>query len=115
MKKTILIIVLATFCLNFKAFAQNNAQPPTNYIKGKVTDEQGQPLPGATVKIQNERTISITDKDGKFTLTNRPINSVLIVSFVGYQTTNFLIPSNSTSEIAIQLKADANSLNEVQV
>ncbi len=51
MKKTILFIVLALLCLNFKAKAQNNAQPPAREIKGKVVDEQGQPLLGATIKI----------------------------------------------------------------
>lgn len=108
-------MVLAVLCLNFKLKAQNNAQPPTKNITGKVTDEQGQPLPGATVKIQNESTTGITGKDGKFTLSQAPLNGTLTVSFIGFQTANIPIMSNSTNDIVIQLKAAANSLNEVQV
>ncbi|MFA6084789.1 SusC/RagA family TonB-linked outer membrane protein [Mucilaginibacter sp.] len=115
MKKTILFIVLATLCFFFKSSAQNNSGPPIINIIGKVIDEQGTPLPGATVKIQNESRISITGKDGKFTFTNAPRKGVVSVSFIGFQTANIPLPLNFDNEFIIQLKADANSLNEVQV
>jgi TonB-dependent SusC/RagA subfamily outer membrane receptor len=115
MKKTILFIVLAVLCLNFKAPAQNNVQPPTNYIKGKVTDEQGKPLSGATVKILDENAISITDKNGYFSINNTQLKAILTISFIGYQTTNVPWFKERNVELLIQLKADANSLNEVQV
>ncbi|WP_292945110.1 SusC/RagA family TonB-linked outer membrane protein [Mucilaginibacter sp. 44-25] len=115
MKKTILFIVLATLCFFFNASAQINSRPPNTNFTGKVIDEQGTPLPGATVKIQNESRISITDKDGKFTFTNAPRNGAVSVSFIGFQTANIPMPLNFDNEFTIQLKADANSLNEVQV
>ncbi|MES2060458.1 MAG: SusC/RagA family TonB-linked outer membrane protein [Bacteroidota bacterium] len=115
MKKTILFIVLATLCFFFKSSAQNNSGPPIINIIGKVIDEQGTPLPGATVKIQNESRISITGKDGKFTFTNAPRKGAVSVSFIGFQTANIPLPLNFDNEFIIQLKADANSLNEVQV
>jgi TonB-linked SusC/RagA family outer membrane protein len=118
MKKTILCIVLAALYPFFKVSGQvtnNNTTTLTKNIAGKVTDEEGKPLPGATVKIQNESVITITDKDGRFTFNNASLNGSLTVSFIGFQTTNIPIPANSINEIIIQLKADANSLNEVQV
>jgi TonB-linked SusC/RagA family outer membrane protein len=115
MKKAILIIVLAALCHFFKANAQNTIKPPVKYITGKVTDEQGVPLPGATVKTLSNSAVSIADRDGKFALNNVPANGSLTVSFIGFQSTIVSIPTNPTNEIVIQLKADASSLNEVQV
>jgi TonB-linked SusC/RagA family outer membrane protein len=115
MKKTMLFIVLAALCLNFKAWAQNNTHPHNKKISGKITNEQGEPLPGASVKIQNESAVSITDENGKFTFNTVDPKGLITVSFIGFQTINILIPPNLTDEIVIQLKPDANSLNEVQV
>jgi TonB-linked SusC/RagA family outer membrane protein len=115
MKKTILFIVLATLCLNFKVVAQINTIPKTQQVQGKVTDEQGKPLPGATVKIKNGNMVAFTDKEGKFRFSDVPFKGVLTVSFIGFQSVDFLVPTNSTSDIIILLKADANTLNEVQV
>ncbi len=108
-------MILAALCLFFKASAQNNSRLPNTIITGKVIDEQGTPLPGATVKIQNESRISITGKDGKFTFTNAPRKGAVSVSFIGFQTANIPLPLNFDNEFIIKLKADANSLNEVQV
>jgi TonB-linked SusC/RagA family outer membrane protein len=115
MKKTILFIVLASLCLNFKASAQINTTPNTQRVQGKVTDEQGKSLIGATVKTRNGNVVTFTDRDGKFILKNVPLKSILMVSFIGFQTILIPVPISSSQEITIQLKADANSLNEVQV
>jgi TonB-linked SusC/RagA family outer membrane protein len=115
MKKTILIIVLALLCLNFRAGAQNNAQPTSKNIIGKVTDELGQPLSGATVKLKQSTIGIITDKDGNFIISHIPANGMLIISFIGYQTAEIHFDANNVGTLTIYLKADANSLNEVQV
>ena len=115
MKKTILFIVLATLCSNFKAVAQINTPPKNQQVRGKVTDEQGKPLPGASIKLQKGNLVTITDNEGKFVLNNVPSKGALSISFVGFQTIEIPIPINNSNEIFVQLKADANSLNEVQV
>ncbi|MDP9079032.1 MAG: SusC/RagA family TonB-linked outer membrane protein [Bacteroidota bacterium] len=115
MKKTILFIVLAALCLNFTAVAQINTPPKNQQVHGKVTDEQGKPLAGATVKLKSGNLATSTDNDGKFDLRNLPLKGILMVSFISFQSVEFPIPLNSSNEIIIQLKADGNSLNEVQV
>jgi len=115
MKKTILIIVLAALCLNFRAQAQNNTRPPNRNIIGKVIDEQGNPLTGATVKVKDGNNGVITDKDGNFNISHSGIKVLLLVSFVGYQTVEVPYDTNQPQQLIISLKADANSLNEVQV
>jgi TonB-linked SusC/RagA family outer membrane protein len=115
MKKTILIIVLALLCLNFEASAQNNAQPTSKNITGKVIDDQGQPLPGATVKVVNSPAITITDNAGNFTLNRISETGTLAITFIGYLSVTIPISANTNVPLTIILRADANSLNEVQV
>jgi TonB-linked SusC/RagA family outer membrane protein len=115
MKKTILIIVLAALCLFFKAFAQEKNQNHGQVLHGKVTDKQGLSLPGATVKIAHQNTTAISDSEGRFTIIPASTNGTIVVSFIGYQTANLTIPTNLSELLIVQLNADANSLNEVQV
>jgi TonB-linked SusC/RagA family outer membrane protein len=115
MKKTILLIVLAALCSFFKLFAQNNPHPPTSNVIGKVTDEQGQPLPGATIKLKGTNIIVITDQSGTFRMAPVSTTGILAISFVSYQTTEINFNTANRNPLAITLKADDNSLNEVQV
>ena len=102
-------------CLNFEASAQNNAQQTSKNITGKVIDEQGQPLPGATVKVINSPTITITDNAGNFTLNRISETGTLAITFIGYLSVTIPISANTNVPLTIILRADANSLNEVQV
>ncbi len=65
-----------------------NSPPPPSAaaeIKGKVTDEKGQPLEGATVLIKGTNNGTKTDADGNFSINAEP-NSTLIISYVGFET-----------------------------
>jgi len=84
-------------------------------IKGKVTDEQGKPLPGASVKLKQSNRGVITDSEGNFTLFNLPESGILVISFVSYETQEVAYDKNTSQPLNIQLKTDANALNEVQV
>ena len=56
-------------------------------VNGTVTDANGDPIIGASVVVKgNTANGTITDIDGKFSL-NVPKNAILVVSFVGYKTT----------------------------
>ena len=54
-------------------------------VKGTVNDEAGEPVIGATVKVQGSQAGSITDFDGKFSV-EAGSNATLVISYVGYQT-----------------------------
>lgn len=58
-----------------------------NYsVEGKITDESGEPIVGASVKLKNSReTFAITDVDGNFVLSNIHDKGTLQVSYVGYK------------------------------
>ncbi|HSI75997.1 MAG TPA: carboxypeptidase-like regulatory domain-containing protein, partial [Lunatimonas sp.] len=81
-------------------------------ISGRVTDERGDPIPGATVIIEGTATGTATDVDGNFSL-DVPEGSVLLFSFIGYQAQRVTV-SNQTS-LSIILQEDLSSLDEVVV
>ena len=81
-------------------------------ILGTVSDENGEPLPGATVLEKGTTNGTTTDLDGKFQL-NTTDNAILVISFVGYETQE--VPVNNQSSINIQMTLDAEQLEEVVV
>lgn len=97
-----LVLMLGLF-LSVGAFAQIN-------VKGHVKDAQGEPIIGATVRVANTQTATITDFDGNFTLkANRGAD--IAISYVGYQ--DATVKAAPTLEITLQ--EDAAILNEVVV
>ena len=84
MKKFLLCLVLAALCPFFAAQSQSNRQLPAPSVAGKVTDEQGNALPGATVKISGTQLGTTTDSQGSFKLIHVPADGTLIISFIGY-------------------------------
>jgi len=83
-----------------------------NVISGTVTDSNGQPLPGATILIQNTSRGTNTDFDGLFTL-EASEGEVLVISFVGFATTNVTVGKGKSYDIVLQ--EDAAQLDEVVV
>lgn len=84
-------------------------------VTGRVLDNMGSPLPGATVLLKGSTTVgTTTDGDGRFTL-NVPENSAptLVVSSIGYASQEVAL--NNRTKLEISLVADAKSLNEVVV
>jgi iron complex outermembrane receptor protein len=63
--------------LSVGAFAQIN-------VKGHVKDAQGESVIGATVRVVNTQTATITDFDGNFTLKANSGDDI-VISYIGYQ------------------------------
>ena len=80
-------------------------------ISGVVLDENGGPLPGANVIIENTSTGVSTDFDGNFTI-NANSGQVLVISYIGY-TSEYITIGNQDS-ITVSLQLD-NELEEVVV
>jgi TonB-linked SusC/RagA family outer membrane protein len=77
-----------------------------------VNDEDGNPLPGATIRLQGTTRGVITDTDGSFSITVLP-ESVLEISFIGYTTQTVAVGEKKV--LAIQLRPQSNELDEVTV
>ncbi len=82
-------------------------------ITGKVLDENGSPLPGASVVEKGTINGTQTDFDGNFTLTISSDAATLEVSYVGYGTTDIAIENQISFNV--QLTPEASSLDEVVV
>ncbi|WP_323826325.1 SusC/RagA family TonB-linked outer membrane protein [Algoriphagus sp. C2-6-M1] len=81
-------------------------------VSGKVIDDTGEPLPGATVTVSGTTTGIVTDIEGKYTL-NVPEGSTLVFSYVGYETKR--VPVGNQTQIDVTLNPDISSLEEVVV
>lgn len=82
------------------------------HIKGRVTDETGNPLIGVTVLVKGTMQGAKTDNDGRFTLAV-PETATIEFSFVGYETQQMKAREGAVFNIA--LKANSSGLNEVVV
>ncbi len=89
------------------AYAQNKT------VTGTVIDTTGESVIGASVLVQGTTNGTITDFDGKFTLTNVPADATITISFVGYKTVNVAL--NGRSSINVTLEDDSEALEEVVV
>ncbi|WP_299366265.1 TonB-dependent receptor [Winogradskyella sp.] len=83
-------------------------------VTGTVTEaSSGQPLPGVNVLIKDTTKGASTDFDGNFIINDVPLNSILVVSYLGFVTQEITITSSES--LSIVLQEDAQSLNEVVV
>ena len=95
------------FSISLVAFAQERE------IKGKVTDnDSGEGLPGVNIVVKGTTQGTTTDAKGEFTLSVLA-NSTLIFSFIGYETQETAIGSQTT--LNLKLIADTKALEEVVV
>jgi TonB-dependent starch-binding outer membrane protein SusC len=85
----------------------------TKIIKGKVTDDKGAPVQGATVTVKGSKSGASTGADGSYSLPVSPTARTIIISSVGFTTQELAIGDQSTIDIA--LVVSSQGLNEVVV
>lgn len=81
-------------------------------LQGRVTDENGNPIPGASIIIHGTTQGVASDENGRYELNVRPTD-VLKVSFIGYRTE--IIPIQGQEIINVALKSATEDLEEVAV
>jgi len=88
-------------------------QKPLRDIKGKVVNENGEPVSGVTVTIKGTNQATSTNSNGEFNLSNIDNNATLV--FTGTNVETFVINVAGRSDLEIKLKTKVTSLNEVIV
>jgi TonB-linked SusC/RagA family outer membrane protein len=101
----LLVCLLATF---LNSYSQNNFK-----VTGKVTDETGKPVSGATVQVKGTTIATATGNDGSYSLMAPSGNSILVITSVGFDEQEVAI--NSKSEVNISITNNAAALGEVFV
>ena len=81
-------------------------------VNGRVTDESGEGVIGASVMQKGTNNGAVTDYDGNFTI-SVPAKSTLVISYIGYATQEVAVDGKTT--IAVTLKEDSEALSEVVV
>ncbi len=105
MRKLFLLVVL---CISYSIlFAQ------THVITGKVTDENGSALVGATIRVLSNNLYVITKSDGTFSLSVPANATQLEVSSIGFA--NQTVNIRGLNSVAIRLVASSKSLGEVVI
>jgi len=109
-RKWTCIIILLVHLMVFstiEGFAQQKA------ITGKISDQSGQLIPGATVIVKGTSTGTVTDNTGKFTLANVTDKSILVFSFIGMRPQEVTV--GNKTEFTIVLVEEMVGLEEVVV
>lgn len=94
------------------AIAQVSAADPIT-IRGTVTDQSGQGIPGVTIKIKGTTQGVVGDGDGKYSITVPNEQAVLIFSYINYTTKEVVVGKQTT--INVSLTESTEALNEVVV
>jgi TonB-linked SusC/RagA family outer membrane protein len=107
-KQIRILLVLLCFSLSLAqtTFAQSGN------VAGKVTDEKGEGVPGASVTVKGTQLGTLTNVDGTYSI-EAPANATLVFSFVGYLKEEVAI--NNRSTVNAILKVDTKALEEVVV
>lgn len=85
-------------------------------VKGKVTDEESNPIPGATVVIKNSTVGTVTNAEGEFALNADP-EAVLCVSYIGKEIEEIPVKGKSGKEIQVTvvLKSSPQGMEGVEI
>lgn len=107
-KRLFYLIIFLGCALSLPVFAQNNLR-----VTGTVTDAStGETLVGVSVTRKGTKNGISTDVNGRYVLSDVPVGTVLVVSYIGYEVIE--IPANS-STLNIKLKVSNNQLEDVVV
>lgn len=82
-------------------------------VKGRVTDEKGEGLPGVNIMVKGTQRGITTDFDGNYRIEVPEGEQVLVFSFVGFATQE--LPVGNRSQLDVSLQVDEKSLDEVVV
>ncbi|MGM0945218.1 MAG: SusC/RagA family TonB-linked outer membrane protein [Bacteroidota bacterium] len=101
------LLLLMSLLTSISLFAQQA-------VTGKVTaKEDGQPLPGVSIVVKGTSTGTVTDIDGNYSISVPGSESVLVFSFIGFESQE--IPVGNTNTINVVLATEESQLDEVIV
>ena len=104
-------LIMLSLVVSNAIFAQQKPNAPTK-VQGTIIDGGKLPMQGASVKIKNKTATTITDANGKFTIT-ASINDTLVVSYVNFSTQTIKI--SKLTGVQIILLANTTDLDDVIV
>jgi TonB-linked SusC/RagA family outer membrane protein len=118
-KHSLLLFFIACYLSSFAKESGNENGPSISKnmaiaIHGKVVDDKGVALTGATITEKGTTNTTLTNSKGEFTINVRNQNSILVISYVGYVTRE-VSPSSSGNDLVVELTSSDASLQTVIV
>lgn len=108
------LIISTLTCFLFLAPFFAGAQKGTLPVKGKVSNENGEPLQGASVTIKHGRKGAATDGSGNFSLTVNA-GDTLVVSSLGYSPYEYVVKDRGDVVVVLHVSATGGTLGDVVV
>ena len=105
MKKLKLLMVFLLLGMSSVLWAQSS-------VTGTVADDQGMPIPGASIVVKGTSNGTVTDFDGNFSISVENGN-ILSVSYLGYKSID--VPYTGQINLSVTLSEDTAQLDEVVV
>jgi len=99
-------LTFSVLLFSFAVFGQRS-------LTGKVTGSDNQPVFGATVSVKGTNIATTTANDGTFTLNVPGNRNALVITYVGYETTEVSIAGKNSIDVGLKLQT--SNLNEVIV
>ena len=87
--------------------------PEIDIIRGKVTDENGEPLIGVIVKVKGSKAGTSTDAEGKYAISVEDDSAILVFSYLGFQEMEESVSGKSSVDVTMKVMAE--NLKEVVV
>ena len=110
MRKHLLFRCVLLLCLSFSALA---AWAQERTVTGKVSSDDGFPLPGVNVVVKGTSNGTITDSNGSYSISAPASGATLVFSFVGFTTQEVEVGAKAL--IDVQLATDVTQLSEIVV
>src|SRR4030042_1675567 len=101
---SLIILIISAFTIS---------QEDNRVIRGKVTDDQGAPVAGASISVKNSNRGTIADYNGEYSISVLPGDKTLVFSFSGFQTREVSIGNQAV--INVSLKAEVIKREELEL
>ena len=99
---------IISLCFGVMAFAASPVLAQNTDIRGTVVDEHGEPIIGASVRVEGQDGGVITDLDGNYVI-KAPKGAKVTITYIGYE------PMTVTGGGRVQMKEDSQNLGELVV
>lgn len=96
------IVLYVFFLVHFLTFSQ---------VKGKIVDENNNPVPFANIWVENEANGTTSEENGTFSIALKDTNKTLVFSAIGYETTK----QKASEVVVVVLKSTSYQINEVVI
>ncbi|WP_256011698.1 SusC/RagA family TonB-linked outer membrane protein [Desertivirga xinjiangensis] len=104
------LILLLSFILSVQTLLAQSART----IRGRIVDDQNEPLPGASILLTEEKKSAVANTKGEFSIVSSNSSNKLRITFMGFKPLEVALPGND-EPLILSLAPEGRSMDEVVV